>query len=240
MEQLGSPWKDFHEIWYLVIFRKPVEKIQDILKSDINNGYCTWRQIYIFDGISLNYSLNDKYFVQNLYRKSKYTVYAKYLFTINSALYEIMWKTFVKSNRPQNDNTVHAHCMLDTQCCKHTLRMYNICYFSTMTIVARTCLIVVLYLHYPSCSCYLYLSLQWNFYFVFAASNRMEGRKLMQRNIMCKITLYYGQWPAYNVGHYSYEEAARVKVHTLILPPGRQFDQKLVSENLPFNAAWTY
>jgi hypothetical protein len=28
MEQLGSRWTDFHEIWYLSIFRKFVEKIQ--------------------------------------------------------------------------------------------------------------------------------------------------------------------------------------------------------------------
>jgi hypothetical protein len=28
MEQLGSHWTDFHEIWYLSIFRKSVEQIQ--------------------------------------------------------------------------------------------------------------------------------------------------------------------------------------------------------------------
>ena len=38
MEQLGSHWTDFHEIWYLIIFRKTVEKIQVSLKSDKNNG----------------------------------------------------------------------------------------------------------------------------------------------------------------------------------------------------------
>jgi len=34
MEQLGSHWTDFHEIWYLSTFRKFVEKIQ----SYKNNG----------------------------------------------------------------------------------------------------------------------------------------------------------------------------------------------------------
>jgi hypothetical protein len=38
MEQLGSHWKYFHEILYLIIFRKYVEKIQVSLKSDLNNG----------------------------------------------------------------------------------------------------------------------------------------------------------------------------------------------------------
>jgi hypothetical protein len=39
MKQLGSHWADFHEIWYLSIFGKCVEKIEVSLKSDKNNGY---------------------------------------------------------------------------------------------------------------------------------------------------------------------------------------------------------
>jgi hypothetical protein len=57
MEQLGSQWMDFHEIWYLSIFRKTVEKIQFSLKFDF-----TVRPVYICDRISLNYSLNEKFF----------------------------------------------------------------------------------------------------------------------------------------------------------------------------------
>ena len=38
MEQLGSYWIDFHENWYLSIFRKSVEKIQVSFKSDKNEG----------------------------------------------------------------------------------------------------------------------------------------------------------------------------------------------------------
>jgi hypothetical protein len=38
MVQLGSHWTGFHEIWYLSIFRKSVEKIQVSLKSGNNNG----------------------------------------------------------------------------------------------------------------------------------------------------------------------------------------------------------
>jgi len=36
MEQLGSHWKDFHEMWYFSMFRKTVQKIQVPLKSDKN------------------------------------------------------------------------------------------------------------------------------------------------------------------------------------------------------------
>jgi hypothetical protein len=53
-EQLGSHWTDFHEIWYLVIFRKSAENNQVTLKSEKNDGNSTWRTIYINDNISLN------------------------------------------------------------------------------------------------------------------------------------------------------------------------------------------
>jgi hypothetical protein len=41
--------------FYLSIFFKSVEKIQVSLKSDKNNGYFTWKPMYIYD-ISLKYS----------------------------------------------------------------------------------------------------------------------------------------------------------------------------------------
>jgi len=56
MELLCSLWTDFYAIWYLNIFRKSLEKIQDLLKPDKNNGYFTWRAMYIFDHISLSSS----------------------------------------------------------------------------------------------------------------------------------------------------------------------------------------
>jgi hypothetical protein len=54
VEQLGCQRTDFCEIWYLYIFRKYVEKIQISLKCDKNNGYFTWRPVYIYDNISLH------------------------------------------------------------------------------------------------------------------------------------------------------------------------------------------
>jgi hypothetical protein len=47
MELLGSNWIDFYEIWYFSIFRKPVEKIQVLLKPEKHNEYFTWRPMYI-------------------------------------------------------------------------------------------------------------------------------------------------------------------------------------------------
>jgi hypothetical protein len=40
-EKLGSHWTNFHEIWYLIIFRKTFEKIQLSSKSDNNNRHFT-------------------------------------------------------------------------------------------------------------------------------------------------------------------------------------------------------
>ena len=37
MEQLGSHWTDFHDILYLIIFRKSVKNVQGSLKSDKNS-----------------------------------------------------------------------------------------------------------------------------------------------------------------------------------------------------------
>jgi hypothetical protein len=47
MEQLGSHWTDFHEIWYSNMLRKPVEKIRVLLIADKKNGYFILRPRYL-------------------------------------------------------------------------------------------------------------------------------------------------------------------------------------------------
>jgi len=49
MEQLGHHWTNFYEIWYFNIFRKSVEEIHFSLNPDKNNGYFTWKAMYIYD-----------------------------------------------------------------------------------------------------------------------------------------------------------------------------------------------
>ena len=56
MEQLGSNWTDFHDIWYLRIFWEINWEIHISLKSDKNNGCFTWKRINIFDHIPHNSS----------------------------------------------------------------------------------------------------------------------------------------------------------------------------------------
>ena len=88
-EQVGSHWTDFHGTPYLSIFRSSVHKIQVSLLSDKNNGYFTWRQIYICDHISHSSSYREKYFRHTLYRKLGYKCYDTLLF-LNRAICEIM------------------------------------------------------------------------------------------------------------------------------------------------------
>jgi len=53
MEKLNSHYTHFYEIWYLNVFRKAVEKIQVLLKSDKNNRYFIWRPVYLYEEISI-------------------------------------------------------------------------------------------------------------------------------------------------------------------------------------------
>jgi len=102
MEQLGSHWKDFHEILYFSIFRKSVVKIQVSSKYDKNNGYFTWRPIYIFI-ISRSLPLRMKIVSEKSYRNYKNThfTFNNAFFSENRAVYEIMCKNIVKPEIPQ-------------------------------------------------------------------------------------------------------------------------------------------
>jgi hypothetical protein len=55
IEQLGSHRTDFHEIWFMPIFLKYVEKKQVSLKSDENNEYFAWIPSCMYDNITLNF-----------------------------------------------------------------------------------------------------------------------------------------------------------------------------------------
>ena len=55
MEYLGFQSTDLHEIWYLSIFRKSVEKFKVLLKSDKNNWYFKWSRMCVYGNISLSF-----------------------------------------------------------------------------------------------------------------------------------------------------------------------------------------
>jgi hypothetical protein len=100
--KLGSHWTDFHKIWYFnFLFVKFVDKIQISLKSDKNNGYFTWRRVYIHN-ISLNPFTNKMRLRRKVYRKSKHISCSLIYFVWkNRAGYEIVWKNIVEPDRPE-------------------------------------------------------------------------------------------------------------------------------------------
>jgi hypothetical protein len=59
---------------------------------------------------------------------------------------------YCRAGQATDDNTAHAHCILDNLGYKHTLRICNTYCFSTATLVARTHLSVTLDVHCVFCS----------------------------------------------------------------------------------------
>jgi hypothetical protein len=56
-----------------------------------------------------------------------------------------------RAGQATDDNSVHAHCMLDTKGYKHALRICNTYCFSTATMVTGTRLNVMLHVHCLPC-----------------------------------------------------------------------------------------
>jgi hypothetical protein len=109
------------KFWYLRICRKSVEKIQVSLKSDKNNGYFTWRLIYIFYHFSLIFvrMRNDS---DKIVEKIKtHILYSVTLFRKSSRLWD-MWKNMVERDRPQM--TLQRVCIA-CRIHKPSLRIYN-------------------------------------------------------------------------------------------------------------------
>jgi hypothetical protein len=66
-------YKNFYKIWCLGISRKFVDKIQIRLKFEKNKGYITWRAMFIYNNILLNFCWNKKIFQTKFdVRKSVY------------------------------------------------------------------------------------------------------------------------------------------------------------------------
>jgi hypothetical protein len=148
MEQLGSHWTDFHEIWCLSVFRKKLsEKTQVSLKSEKNKGYLTR---IVFFNISLSSTrlgnASDK-----LCWEKTYFVFSNSPPPKNRVVYEIMRKNVTERCRPQMTIwCIRIACRITRA--RHTLTAYNTYCFSTATVVYRTRRNVPLYVHCLPCS----------------------------------------------------------------------------------------
>ena len=176
MKELGSHWTNSDENWYLSCFRKSVQKIQILLKSDKNYVYFTWRRWHIYDNISPNFfrmrHVSDKSCSE---KQSSHLVFSNFFFE-NGTVCEKMWKNMVEPERPQiaiwwrvacwiskaTRSKAHSRASPPTSTSTpahayshaHTpteISRVNIYYFSTATMALWTRLNITLFVHCLSC-----------------------------------------------------------------------------------------
>jgi len=131
---LAPTWRIFMKF----IFRKSVQKIQFSLQSDKNNGYFTWRQMYIFDHISL-ILLNVRNISCKICRENQNTHFTfSNFFSENRVVQEIMWKNMVQPRRLKM-TIQYGACALRAGQTKLQTRMYSE-YVTLMACLRQQCL----------------------------------------------------------------------------------------------------
>jgi hypothetical protein len=101
MEQFGSHLTDFHENWYLSIFRKSVQKIQVSLKCDRITGTLHEDQYGVLvKSLAVLRRMKD---VSDKYCRENHNTHCmfNYFFFFNRTMNEIMWKIILEPGRPQ-------------------------------------------------------------------------------------------------------------------------------------------
>jgi hypothetical protein len=102
IEELGSHWTDFHEIWYLKFFENLWRKFKFHLYLKIISD-TTWDQ-YTFLIMCHSVLLKIRIFSDKFEEKIKTHVLWSapfFFFFENCAVYEIMWKNIVEPDRPR-------------------------------------------------------------------------------------------------------------------------------------------
>ena len=108
------------------IFRQYVTEIQASFKFDKNNGYSTWKLMYIYNNISLNFSYNQKYFKQKLQCKSKH-ISCSITFSPKSCPLRDHVQKYGKARQSTNDNIMRCmRCLCWTSTATDTRSGYVI------------------------------------------------------------------------------------------------------------------
>ena len=79
--------------------------------------------------------------------KNTHFVFSNHFFVLKSCRFWNNVEKYCRAGQATNDDMAHAHCMLYTQGYKHTLTICNTFCFSPATMVARTHLNIMLYVH---------------------------------------------------------------------------------------------
>jgi hypothetical protein len=144
MEQLGSHWTDFHEIWYLSIFRNSVGKIQldynlTRIKVILYEDSCTFLIISRSNLLKIK-----KHFRQKLYRKLQHSFLFKNVLPKIVSFKRYCGKIWLSQiGHRWQYNKAHAHYLWITKATDTHLEENTYCFHIT-TIVTRTHLIVTL------------------------------------------------------------------------------------------------
>jgi hypothetical protein len=103
MDQLGSHWADFHEIWYFSILRKTVEKFlkfHENLTQELQEDTCKFMIIPRWTPLKMR-NVSDNRCTEN----QKTHFLCNHFFPENRVLYKKMRKNMVQPDRP-DDNII--------------------------------------------------------------------------------------------------------------------------------------
>ena len=101
LRQLCSNWMDFHEIWYVSIFKKSARKIQVSLKSD-RIMHILHKYQYTCLSYLTHFFLDWWMFqTQSVDKIKTHFMFNNFFFFLNRAIYEIMQKNITDKFRPQ-------------------------------------------------------------------------------------------------------------------------------------------
>jgi len=106
MEQFGSHWVDFHEIWYLSILRISVEKIKVDLKWDKNNGYFTCRSTGCTCMRAYRWILFKMKNIPGKICRDKTYIVGSVTLPEYRVVYETMWKKRGRYRQATDDNII--------------------------------------------------------------------------------------------------------------------------------------
>jgi len=98
-----------------------------------------------------HFFLEWEMFQTRVTEKIKTHILCSVTFFRNSFLFRDNVEKYCRAGQATDHNMTHAHFTLGTQSYKHTLTICNTYCFSTTTVVARTRLIVMLYVHWLYC-----------------------------------------------------------------------------------------
>ena len=108
VEQLGSQWTGFHEIWFFDIV-SCVEKIPVSLKSYKSNWYFKWRPIHILT-ISYRILRRMRYASDKSCKKNRtrilYSIISSPAASENLRVCEIMWKNMIRVAEITDENVI--------------------------------------------------------------------------------------------------------------------------------------